>query len=621
MKHLRYSHKTPITRMLPITILVVTLGLLFVVSGVFFPTAQSIPHNYQLATPPELAQYQNPPIASAMRAQNFTMEGEADLTAFVVNPDGSMTSTIMAVGDVGSYTITDPAYQECLLALSIFRWGEYQTVLNGLLSFLTNDTGGGSELDMLYEILDMLPPNAILMVFMGGSAAEIQAWGNFIHLEFEATLATPFERIFGMALPISNMSLGLEAYGYYGVPSEDPIDIQGRDQFQAYMETLGASREGGTELITPALAEDSTGGIGLSGFINFAVMSGSPVSLPMKNVMQIPEAITFAAWGSQHQDKFFGTTEQTFDVNDFTGHTGSIDFGSTLEAFEFTMLFPSGVNITSYTPTDMVNTTGPEGVMVIRSTGHWQNDSSVPNIIVNFEGDFPPGLTIRKSISTPIRIGETATVTITLENIDPTQTVYNINLDDSQSWVLYQGSAFAQVAVTGDLTANWASIDPGESFNHTYQVTVFGEGSYIAQRANVTYEDALARTWDKSSNEGLLIVVYGNLIDFIITIMRDIPWSIPVILIIVLITIYAIIWLIKAILGIVHRAPSAPTTPPSASPPAKEFPDEPPPEESFPDEFEAPAKSYPETTCINCGAPIPPGVSFCPACGAKATDM
>ena len=39
-----------------------------------------------------------------------------------------------------------------------------------------------------------------------------------------------------------------------------------------------------------------------------------------------------------------------------------------------------------------------------------------------------------------------------------------------------------------------------------------------------------------------------------------------------------------------------------------------------PDEYEPPAKSYPETTCINCGAPVPPGVSFCPACGAKVAE-
>ncbi len=598
-------------------LLAATLSFLFIMSGFILPLTAYHPTDMRTTTYSESMVFQAAPYQAPMRAQNFTLEGEADLTAFVVNPDGSMTSTIMAVGDVGDYTTSAPPYQECLLALSIFRWGEYQTVLDGLLSIITNDSGsgGGAEIDMLYEILDMLPPNAILMVFMGGSPAEIQNWGHAIHLEFETTLATPFERIFGLSLPISNMTFGLEAYGFYGVPSEDPVAIQGRNQFQSYMENLGASRNGGTELVTSTLAEDSIGGIGLSGFINLAVMSSSPSPLPMKAAMQVPEAITFAAWGSQHRDKFFGTTEQTFDVNAFTGHTGNIELGTTLEAFEFTMLFPAGVNITSYTPTDMVNTTGPEGPMVIRSTGHWLNDSSVSNIIVNFEGDFPPGLSVTKTITTPIIAGGTAEVTITLENIDPTQTVYNVNLDDSQSWILYQGYTYGLVSVTGSLTANWSSITPGNSVNHTYQITVHGEGSYIALRTNVSFEDALSRVWYKSSNEALLTVIYGSLIDFILTIMRDIPWSIPVILIILIIAIYALIWLIKSVLGIFRRGGSSPSQPSPAPPPKAEPPPEelPPP----PDEYDAPAKDYPETTCINCGAPVPPGVSFCPACGTK----
>ncbi|MFX1510381.1 MAG: zinc ribbon domain-containing protein [Promethearchaeota archaeon] len=611
------THQITFNRKIQYTLLATTLSFLFIMSGFVLPLTAYHPVGLRTTTYSESMVFQTAPYHAPMRAQNFTLEGEADLTAFVVNPDGSMTSTIMAVGDVGDYTTSAPPYQECLLALSIFRWGEYQTVLDGLLSIITNDSGsgGGAEIDMLYEILDMLPPNAILMVFMGGSPTEIQNWGHAIHLEFETTLATPFERIFGLSLPISNMTLGLEAYGFYGVPSEDPVAIQGRNQFQSYMENLGESRNGGTELVTSTLAEDSIGGIGLSGFINLAVMGSSPSPLPMKSVMQIPEAITFAAWGSQHRDKFFGTTEQTFDVNAFTGHTGNIELGTTLEAFEFTMLFPAGVNITSYTPTDMVNTTGPEGPMVIRSTGHWLNDSSVSNIIVNFEGDFPPGLSVTKSITTPIIAGGTAEVTITLENIDPTQTVYNVNLDDSQSWILYQGYTYGEVSVTGSLTANWSSITPGNSVNHTYQIRVFGEGSYIALRTNVSFEDALSRVWYKSSNEALLTVLYGSLIDFILTIMRDIPWSIPVILIILIIAIYALIWLIKGVLGIFPRGGPSPSQPSPAPPPKAEPPPEelPPP----PDEYDAPAKDYPETTCFNCGALVPPGVSFCPACGTK----
>ncbi len=608
------------SKKLPLLFTITALGFLFIISGFLFPVALSKPIVIPPVMQSETTEFLIKPTHSAMRAQNFTMEGEADLTAFMVNPDGSMTSTIMAVGDVGDYTITAPPYQECLLALSIFRWGEYQTVLDGLLSIITNDTsgGGGSELDMLYELLDMLPSNAILMIFMGGSPAEIQNWGHAIHLEFEETLATPFERIFGLALPIPNMTLGIEAYGFYGFPSPDPVDIQGRNQFEAYMGTLGASRYGGTALVTNTLAEDSIGGIGLSGFINFAIMGGSPTPMPMKTAMQPSEAITFAAWGSQHQDKFFGTTEQTFDVNDFTGHLGNIEMGATLEAFEFTMLFPLGVNITSYTPTDMVNTTGPEGPMVIRSTGHWLNVSSVSNIIVNFEGDFPPGLTISKTITPIIAVGGTATVTITLENIDPNQTVYNVNLDDSESWQLYEGFPFGGITVDGSLTANWTSIAPGVMETHTYEITVYGEGSYVAQRTNVSFEDASLRVWHKASNEAFLTVVYGSLFDFILTIMRDIPWSIPVILIIVLIALYALIWLLKSLLGIFRRGEPS-YTPPASTPPteSKMEPKELPPP---PDEFDVPAKAYPETTCLNCGSPVPPGVIFCPACGAKISD-
>lgn len=615
MKRTQISNQTAPIRKKSLTLLVATLSFLFILSGMILPFARSTPVVYLQFNETEQLVYQTPPTYSTIRAQNFTMEGNADLTAFVVNPDGSMTSTIMAVGDVGNYTTSSEPYQECLMALSIFRWGEYQNVFNGLLSMITNDTsGGGSELDMLLGILDLLPPNAIMMIFMGGTPVQIQTWGHAIHLEFELTLATPFERVFGMALPISNVTVGIEAYGFYGGLSPDPVEIQGRNQFQTYMETLGASRQGATALVTPALATDSIGGVGISGFINMAVLGGSP--LPMRALMQPPETITFSAWASQHQDKFFGSAVQTFDVNAFCDRTGNIVFGPTLDAFEFTMLFPAGVNITGYIPPEMFNSTSPEGAMVAMTTAHWLNQSSVADIIVYFEGDFPPGLTITKTITTPIHVGGTATVTITLNNIDPTQTVYNVNLNDVESWAAYEGHTYGGIETDGNLTASWVSIGPGETRYHVYEITVPGEGSYVAQRANVTFEDALSRVWEKSSNKGLLTVVYGNLIEFILILMQDIPWSIPIIIVIVLIAIYTVIWLIKTILGIAR--PRRSTAPPKSAPPP---PSKAPPEETLPpppEEYDEPAKPSDETTCINCGSPIPPGVGFCPACGAKA---
>lgn len=81
---------------------------------------------------------------------------------------------------------------------------------------------------------------------------------------------------------------------------------------------------------------------------------------------------------------------------------------------------------------------------------------------------------------------------------------------------------------------------------------------------------------------------------------------------------YAIIWLIKALLGL--RGPSRARAPPPSAPPKEPppLPEEGPPP---PEEFDTPSpKAYPETTCINCGSPLPPGVGFCPACGTKIPE-
>jgi hypothetical protein len=555
--------------------------------------------------------------------QNFTFEGEADMTAFIVGSDGSMTSTIIAAGDIGDVDTTQPHYAECAIALGLFRWGDYIDVFTSLLTFLTNDTGGGgggSELGMLFGFLDLLPPNALLMIFVGGSQPEIQSWGAQISQDFTSSMGVTFNRIFGMVVPVSpTETFGIEAYGYYGGASPDPVDIQGRNAFQNYMAYLGTTRHGGSELVTPTLAEDSVGGVGVAGFMNIAALGGmgTPVSTPTKASMQLNESITFAAWASRHEDKFFGRLGQTFDVNDFTGRTENITIGP-LDAFEFTMMFPGDVNITSYVPTDMVNMTSPEVVMVIRSTTHWINNaSSVENIIVNFEGDFPPGLTIHKILGHDlIAVGGTTTVTINLTNIDPTQTVTNVQVDDSHSWDAYLALTASHVTITGSMTGNWGSIAPGESVTMSYQITITGEGGYVSQRTNVTYEDDLARTWEKTSNQVYLKVGYASIFDFLLTILQDIPWSVPVLIVIALMVLYAIIWLLKAIMGLFRGPKSAPKAGPAPSTPKAFEPESPPPPE-----YDAPVKDTGEAICSYCGSMVPPGVSFCPACGGKVSEI
>jgi hypothetical protein len=396
------------------------------------------------------------------------------------------------------------------------------------------------------------------------------------------------------------------------------MDIQGRDAFQNYMSYLGTTRHGGSELVTPPLAEDSVGGVGLAGFMNFAALGGmgTPVSTPTKAPIQMNESITIAAWASRHEDKFFGRLGQTFDVNDFTGRTENITIGA-LDIFEFTMMFPGNVNITSYQPTDMFNSTSPEVVMVVRSTDHWRyNASSVENIIVNFEGDFPPGLTIQKTLSSDvISVGGTATVTVNLTNIDPTITVTNVTVDDTHSWDAYLALSVSHVTFSESMTASWASITPGESVSFSYQITITGEGGYVSQRTNVTYEDDLARTWEKSSNQVYLKVGYASIFDFLVTILQDIPWSIPVLIVVALMVLYGIIWLIQAILGLFRGSkPAAPKSSP-ATPAPKTFEPEPPPE------YDEPVKHSGEPICPYCASPVPPGVSFCPSCGGKVSEI
>ncbi|MDO8056346.1 MAG: hypothetical protein Q6361_05745, partial [Candidatus Hermodarchaeota archaeon] len=340
------------------TLLTATLGILLLLAT-FLPLFSHGTPSYSTST--SYIPYQpssTSPQASLAPMQNFTFEGEADMTAFIVGSDGSMTSTVIAAGDIGDIDPSQPHYAECAVAISLFRWGDYLEVFTSLMSFLMNDTdGGGSELEMVFGFLDLLPPNALLMIFIGGSQPEIQGWGAQISQDFTSTIGVSFTRIFGMVVPLSpTETFGIEAYGYYGSTSPDPMDIQGRDAFQNYMEHLGTIRHGGSELVTPTLAEDSVGGVGVAGFLNFAALSGmgTPVSTPTKAYMQLNESITIAAWASRHEDKFFGRLGQTFDVNAFTGRTENITIGA-LDVFEFTMMFPGDVNITSYQPTDMVN--------------------------------------------------------------------------------------------------------------------------------------------------------------------------------------------------------------------------------------------------------------------------
>jgi hypothetical protein len=519
-------------------------------------------------------------------------EGEADIAAFIVNADGSMSTAIISAGTVGEFNPAADYYSNCMLAISLFRWGDYEDIIGYVLGFVTNETGGGGMSEFL-GFLNLLPPNALLMVFGAGTPAEIQVWGNLIKNEFAATLSLPFERILGLPpLTIGNLTFGIEAYAFPGTPE------QGRDGYAGFMNTMGATRHGMSELVTLQLASNSAGGVGLCGVIDLSAFGNT--SAP---------TLTMATWVSLHKDQFYGSGVNTFDVNDFVGRTGNISLGA-LDALEFSALFPAGVNITSYQPADMTNSSEPQGVMVARPTATWQTQSSINNIIINFEGDFPPGLLISKTIS-PARVSPRAatTVRITLRNDDPAETVYNVTVDDSHGWDYY-ASLTGRVTISGEMTAFFDSIDPGETRTLNYTVIINTEGSYVSNRTLLTFQDAASEVFQKTSARAYVTVAYANVFEFLFTILTSLPWSIPVILIVGLMVLYLFIWLIKSILGLRRHAapppakatyePTAPTEPTAVAPPLK--------------------LGSTELTCVNCGSLVPPGVQFCPACGQKIVE-
>jgi hypothetical protein len=391
---------------------------------------------------------------------------------------------------------------------------------------------------------------------------------------------------------VGNLTFGIEAYGFPGTPE------QGRDAYALFMHDMGSTRRGMSELVTQHLANDSAGGVGLCGVVDTGAFGNA--SLP---------TITMASWVSLHKDQFYGSAVNTFDLNAFVDRAGTISLGA-LDALEFSALFPAGVNITSYEPPDMTNSSGPEGVTVARPTATWQNTSTISNIIINFQGDFPPGLLISKTIS-PARVSPraAATVLVTLRNDDPTETVYNVSVDDSHGWDFYAGMP-GRVIITGAMTRFYGSIDPGETRSFSYTVIIDTEGSYVSNRTLLSFQDNASTIFYKTSARASVIVAYANVFEFLWTILTSLPWSIPVILIVGLMVLYLLIWTVKSLLGLrrhpppppakAEYAPTAPAEPTAVAPPPK--------------------LGAPELTCVNCGSLIPPGVQFCPACGQKIAE-
>jgi len=532
--------------------------------------------------------------------------GVGDASMFMVTNDGSLTSLLFSLGGDLGLNPTASHYQYVFMAALIIRWGEYESVLDNMFEFLGANATTGTEGFDLTTFLSLLPSGVLIIVFTGGTPSETQAWGAAIAQEFQEAIGVPFIRLIGIPpLPFEGATLAVEAYTC--MLSEEG----GRDAFQGYMSGLESTRQGMAGLVTPTLASDSIGGIGLLGLVNASFGDGGGFSVAKASKQAGPELMPAAAWFSAHRDKFFGTDINTFDLNDFTGHSGSISMGS-LDFMEFVAAFPSGVTVTSYDPADMEVNITAEGVAVSRSTDTWQSSPTVSNIVIDFQGSFPPALIVNKTI-TPARVspGGTVQVTITLRNDEATETVYNIHVDDSHSWDLYRDISFP-VTIIGDTSATYTSLGPGETVTLTYQVRLSVEGSYVSEPANVTFEDSGGTQYQKTTNKAYATAAYANVVEFLIVLLGDTPLSLPLIILFGLMALYFIIWLIKGILGL-RRKPAPPPTAPPTQPPASPPTERPAKAAPPPQPPAKPSGNY----CFNCGSPIPEGVEFCPACGAK----
>jgi hypothetical protein len=595
------KNKSP-KRFRSIAILALAIGLLFFLGSFSSTLLNGLPNISPEAlskdTNPSLTTYSSP---SSRLFQNIS-EGEADIGAIVIDEEGSLSTTFLSAGDgVGQFDTSSPEYEYCLMALAMFRWGDYDSLTENLLAFLGGESEG--EITSFLEFIDILPLSSILMVFYGGQPEEMQAWGSLIAEDFSDTLDMPFSRITGIPpLTIEEMEFGVEAYGY------DGTDIDARNDFQEYMANLGSTRRGVSELVTPEVAETSNGSIGVCGIFNMGAISEEP---GVRAPLQTNETLIFTSWLSLHKDMFYGREEQFFDVNDFCDRTGTISMND-LDALDFTILLPADVNVTDYYPDDMTNSTSSENVEVSRPTSIWQAVPTVPTINITFHGPFPPGLSFTKTITPNISPGATATVTIIVKNIDPSQTVFNISVDDLGSWDLYAAIGTDLITITGETTAEWASLAPGESESFVYYVAIKTEGIYFSDRANVTYQDNTTETFEKQSNKVSVVVFYTSIIDFLLTLFNDMPWSIPVILIVGLMLLYLAIAFIKSL-----RRKKRPTLGPA--PTFAKAPPEPSPPKQAP--FPEPDTGAPTSEiCINCGALVPPGVMYCPACGARVSS-
>ncbi|MHA1908577.1 MAG: hypothetical protein ACW98Y_14845, partial [Candidatus Thorarchaeota archaeon] len=161
--------------------------------------------------------------------------------------------------------------------------------------------------------------------------------------------------------------------------------------------------------------------------------------------------------------------------------------------------------------------------------------------IINFEGEFPPDVTIERTFSpasAEVVPGGSTTVMVTVTN-DGDEPITNLVIVDDDLATLYE-----TVTVTGTTSDTVASLAGGATATIEYNVVFTNEGAYTFTPAELTYEYEGESFFKDSIRQGFTVAadVGGLLYD---AILDGMPYTGVALGVIGLVGIYAIMGLVR----------------------------------------------------------------------------
>jgi hypothetical protein len=459
----------------------------------------------------------------------------------------------------------NPMYDGCIAMALVSTHGEFLDIVMDLLAGgdMFGGDGNGGEFALAQDgggfdpnsILDMLGTefNLLITVFINvaeadslARMAQIQAhlstqyqfsFLELLNLRIDESLFPPDSEI---TLPFDSIDVYIRQETHdFAFAVDAMFDVMSDDGFLGSIDQTyftGADASAGGLIAIPDMAE-------IVDLIEmFSGGDGGSEAPPLYTLAQtipfeVEGPIAIAAAGYLGE-QVLSTDTTSINVENLLGVTGTLTplpSGNSLLA----TMFPDSTNITSITPDvegqSYYNST--EGVVFWNATALGPQD----DYIVNFEGDFPPLVTIEREFSPAsgeITPGGSTTVTVTVTN-EGDEPITDLIITDAQLATIYD-----TVTVTGTTTVSVASLDGGASTTMTYTVTFANEGGYTFMPAELVYEYEGESFFKDTMREGFEVApdVGGLMYD---AIMDGMPYTGVALGVVGLVGIYAIMGLLK----------------------------------------------------------------------------